>query len=218
MKKVASCSTHCAIQVLFDMAQYSEISAPTKLRNILVAFLFLLAVSSTIDGFTFLRPPPATRIIERSRAEHGRSLNLDRPKGHISQIYGAQDDGLATSSRRPASSSSLSVSAVEDPYESFPLFDKILFKLFAASVTAEMEKRSKDEPKNYGELMELINEMTKTRSSQRVNDQGKNMLKRLFPPWLLTQYKWMFAAPFPEVLEKLLYCRHDAAITNTTLS
>ena len=52
---------------------------------------------------------------------------------------------------------------------------------------------------DYGELMSLINEMTKTRSIQRVNDQGKNMLKRLFPPWLLTQYKWMFAAPFPEV-------------------
>jgi hypothetical protein len=91
-------------------------------------------------------------------------------------------------------------SAEEDPYESFPLFDKVLFKLFSASVTAEMEKKSDEEPKNYSELMALINEMTLTRSTQRVNDQGKNMLKRLFPPWLLTQYKWMFAAPFPEVL------------------
>ena len=184
------------------MVQYSECSAPRKLRHLLVAFLFLLAVCSTIDGFTFLRQPPFTARTERSRAEYDRSLFLGKPTGHISQIYGAPDDGLVTSSRSPASSSSLSISAVEDPYESFPLFDKILFKLFAASVTAEMDKSRKDEPKNYGELMELINEMTKTRSSQRVNDQGKNMLKRLFPPWLLTQYKWMFAAPFPEVLER----------------
>ena len=86
-----------------------------------------------------------------------------------------------------------------DPYDSFPIFDKILFKLFSASVTAEMQKSSDKEPKNYRELMDLINDMTKTRSIQRVNDQGKNMLKRLFPSWLLTQYKWMFAAPFPEV-------------------
>ena len=94
----------------------------------------------------------------------------------------------------------------EDPYNSFPLFDKVLFKLFSASVTAEMQKSSDREPKNYGELMDLINEMTKTRSVQRVNDQGKNMLKRLFPPWLLTQYKWMFAAPFPEVPTPSIYC------------
>ena len=90
-------------------------------------------------------------------------------------------------------------STPEDPYNSFPIFDRILFKLFSASVTAEMQKSSDKEPKNYRELMDLINEMTKTRSIQKVNDQGKNMLKRLFPPWLLTQYKWMFAAPFPEV-------------------
>jgi hypothetical protein len=94
----------------------------------------------------------------------------------------------------------VATSAEEDPYETFPLFDKVLFKLFSASVTAEMEKKSDEAPKNYSELMALINEMTLTRSTQRVNDQGKNMLKRLFPPWLLTQYKWMFAAPFPEVL------------------
>lgn len=179
------------------MAQYSGFSAPTKLWHILAAFLLLLGVSSTIDGFTFLRNPPFTAMKERSRSEYDRSMFVDSPTGRSSQIYGASDDGLVTSSCSPASS--VSASAVVDPYESFPLFDKILFKLFAASVTAEMEKRSKDEPKNYGELMDLINEMTKTRSSQRVNDQGKNMLKRLFPPWLLTQYKWMFAAPFPEV-------------------
>mmetsp|Transcript_22154 Transcript_22154/g.21383 ORF Transcript_22154/g.21383 Transcript_22154/m.21383 type:complete len:274 (-) Transcript_22154:366-1187(-) len=85
-----------------------------------------------------------------------------------------------------------------DPYENFPIFDKVLFHLFASSVTVEMGKTKKYTPRNYLELMSLINEMTTTRPIQQVNDQGKNMLKRLFPEWLLTQYKWMFSAPFPE--------------------
>ena len=52
-------------------------------------------------------------------------------------------------------------------------------------------------PRNYGQLMDLINQMTTTRPTTMVHDQGKNMLVRLFPKWLLEQYQWMFAAPFP---------------------
>lgn len=119
----------------------------------------------------------------------------------------------------------------QDPYDNFPILDKILFSLFSSSVTVEMNTIMKNEintevdtkittkmstqsdeksdqktgqkvyknPKNYNELIRLINEMSRSRSNERTNDQGKNMLKRLFPAWLLTQYKWMFSAPFPEV-------------------
>ena len=82
-----------------------------------------------------------------------------------------------------------------DPYESFSTFDKLLFARFSASVAAEMGTGSS--PRNYGELMDLINKMTTTRPTAMVHDQGKNMLVRLFPKWLLEQYQWMFAAPFP---------------------
>lgn len=96
---------------------------------------------------------------------------------------------------------------VDDPYDSFTLFDKVLFGRFAASVAAEISENPSSStdlsskrvevPRNYQQLMNLINVMTTTRSMSHVHDQGKNMLKRLFPDWLLEQYKWMFAAPFP---------------------
>ena len=35
----------------------------------------------------------------------------------------------------------------QDPYHSFPLFDKLLFFLFSNSVTAEMERKSETAPK-----------------------------------------------------------------------
>lgn len=82
-----------------------------------------------------------------------------------------------------------------DPYDSFSTFDKLLFQRFSASVAAEMGTESS--PQNYGQLMNLINQMTTTRNTAIVHDQGKNMLVRLFPKWLLKQYQWMFAAPFP---------------------
>jgi hypothetical protein len=54
--------------------------------------------------------------------------------------------------------------------------------------------------KDYRSLIHQITELTFKNSNSKVNivhDKGKNMLKRLFPNWLLQQYKWMFAAPFP---------------------
>lgn len=86
----------------------------------------------------------------------------------------------------------------DDPYDSFTFIDKILFSRFSLSVAAEMDKPTVAAPRNYGQLMALINEMTRTRPVAAVHDQGKNMLVRLFPKWLLTQYQWMFAKPFPQ--------------------
>lgn len=156
-------------------------------------FALLIIVDVEVSGFTRKCATVRTknrRLIQKSLIAYSRAR-------FCREIYGSSDnDGLFTNK---LSTSAVATSAEEDPYEAFPLFDKILFKLFSASVTAEMQKSSDEEPKSYNELMRLINEMTTTRSTQKVNDQGKNMLKRLFPAWLLTQYKWMFAAPFPEV-------------------
>lgn len=83
-----------------------------------------------------------------------------------------------------------------DFYESFSLVDKLLFKRFASSVAVEM--RLDKEPENYEQLIENINMLTFSRPFLQVNDSGKRMLTRLFPSWLLTQYQWMFAKPFPK--------------------
>ena len=85
-----------------------------------------------------------------------------------------------------------------DPYSNFTRFDKLLFSRFSASVATEMGKPVDEVPQNYADLMSLINEMTKSRPVQTVHRQGKNMLVRLFPTWLLPQYKWMFSKPFPK--------------------
>ena len=155
------------------------------LKSIVLLLLLLSIVDVEVLGFSSTIPhtqPLKIAQLHGSKREFSLSSSNDIIKG---------EDQCMTSTT--------SISVAEDAYTAFPLFDKFLFFLFARSVTEEMGKKPESVPKNYNELMSLINEMTKTRSIQRVNDQGKNMLKRLFPPWLLTQYKWMFAAPFPEV-------------------
>jgi hypothetical protein len=161
--------------------------------SFLTFIILLLKFDIGVDGFAHMK--------RSDHRQHYSQQSSDPIHHNDKNCYYRSDILICSASLdNKESPQKLSNSAIqEDPYNSFPLFDKILFKLFSASVTAEMQKSSDKEPKNYGELMDLINEMTKTRSVQRVNDQGKNMLKRLFPPWLLTQYKWMFAAPFPEV-------------------
>jgi len=46
--------------------------------------------------------------------------------------------------------------------------------------------------KNYSALIDMVNSMTFTRPSSSVNVQGKNMLVRLFPSFLLPTYKVVF--------------------------
>ena len=172
------------------MPKFNDSISFTESRTAKTLFLiFALLLNMKVKVYGFTRGCSVMRTENHNRIEREMNSNTINSRGEIGcLINGRSTLGAVTTSTE------------EDPYESFPLFDKVLFKLFSASVTAEMQKNSDQEPKNYGELMELINEMTLTRSTQRVNDQGKNMLKRLFPPWLLTQYKWMFSAPFPEVL------------------
>ena len=155
------------------------------LQSIVLLLLLLSIVEVEVLGFS-----SAIRSTQRSK--------FAQLHGRYRQFCLNSNDDIATGGDQ-CTTATTSISVVEDAYTSFPLFDKFLFFLFARSVTEEMGKKSEMTPRTYNELMSLINEMTKTRSIQRVNDQGKNMLKRLFPPWLLTQYKWMFAAPFPEV-------------------
>jgi hypothetical protein len=85
----------------------------------------------------------------------------------------------------------------QDPYTSFSLAEKVLFNRFAASVAVELGNEIVVPAKNYGELMAQINVMSSCPDIASINAKGKAMLVRLFPRWLLMQYKWMFAAPFP---------------------
>ena len=84
-----------------------------------------------------------------------------------------------------------------DPYESFNNFEKLLFSRFGQSVSEELYGNPHQDPKNYKELMTMVNYMTRSRPIEQVNRQGRNMLVRLFPSWLLPAFKIMFANPLP---------------------
>lgn len=100
----------------------------------------------------------------------------------------------------PVRTGSRSTYMVEDPdtdlFDSFSFTDKLLFQRSSKSVANEIGRPS-EVPRNYQQLISMINSMTFSRSASQTQDQGKNMLKRLFPGWLLSQYKVMFARPFP---------------------
>ena len=85
---------------------------------------------------------------------------------------------------------------VRDPYEEFSPLERLLFRRFAESVATELGDGTPS-AQNYGDLMKMINRMTFTRPISRVNEQGKKMLVRLFPPWLLPLYKKLIQSPFP---------------------
>ena len=85
-------------------------------------------------------------------------------------------------------------SRMNDIDQSFSSLDKILFNRFSASVSDEIE-----EPRTttYTALINQISDMTIKYPLDVVHTKGKRMLTKLFPSWLLSQYKWMFATPFP---------------------
>ena len=90
------------------------------------------------------------------------------------------------------------LTSLEDPYRSFTPFEKLLFKKFANSVSLELYGSSEKSAKDYNSLMLQINEMAVTRPLSRVSQQGRSMLLRLFPSWLLPAYRILFAKPFPD--------------------
>ena len=87
-------------------------------------------------------------------------------------------------------------SSVQDPYETFTPFERLLFRRFADSVSAELNDGSPSAT-DYKELMASINRMADTRPLTQVNQQGKSMLVRLFPSWLLPLYKVLIQGPLP---------------------
>jgi len=97
-----------------------------------------------------------------------------------------------------------SSSRTEDAYESFSPFEKLLFQRFADSVATELDDGSPSAT-TYSDLMAMINRMTFSRPLAQVNAQGKNMLVRLFPPWLLPMYKVLIQRPFP-TLSAVMNC------------
>lgn len=108
-----------------------------------------------------------------------------------------RSSGRPGAQRCPALSAAVDVKAeAADAYESFTPFERLLFGRFAASVATELADGSAP-ASSYSELMAMINRMTYSRPLPRVNAQGKNMLVRLFPGWLLPMYRVLIQAPFP---------------------
>eukprot|EP01041_Mallomonas_annulata_P010601 gene10601-22136_t len=83
----------------------------------------------------------------------------------------------------------------KDVYYSFSAIDKVLFSRFSASVANEMGDAAP--PQSYSGLISMISQMVRSRPTKVAHDQGKNILVKLFPRWLLDQYKVMFSKPFP---------------------
>tara|TARA_B110000090_G_C13290461_1_gene411792 strand:- start:612 stop:839 length:228 start_codon:yes stop_codon:yes gene_type:complete len=65
-----------------------------------------------------------------------------------------------------------SIGGKEDYYESFNPFERLLFNRFADSVAAELGLPDK-KATNYLDLMTMINFMTRSRPSEKVNEQGR---------------------------------------------
>jgi hypothetical protein len=70
-------------------------------------------------------------------------------------------------------------------------FDQLLFRLFAKSVAKE--NKSLKIPNNYRDLITMISTMTVMDKPAIVHNKGKNILIKLFPPFLLPLYKLSFA-------------------------
>ena len=122
--------------------------------------------------------------------------NTRRVETSTTRRYGREDWKLEEKERSEA---------IQDPYESFPLWEKILFKRFARSVAAEVGQLQQEDgfigsthpAQSYQELIEQINTMTFSNVATEVHSKSKRMLSRLFPGWILRQYKFMIAKPFP---------------------
>jgi len=89
-----------------------------------------------------------------------------------------------------------------DPVREFTVLERFFFHRFAASVATELENslvpgRIISPATSYRGLIAQINEMSRDPDTDAINVKGKAMLVRLFPRWLLRQYQWMFADPFP---------------------
>lgn len=91
----------------------------------------------------------------------------------------------------------------DDSIDSYAYIEKVLFSRFALSVTNEINIDVKNEsamlavPKDFTSLIQMINTMAKGDTNE-VHIKGRRMLVNLFPSWLLPQYRWMFAKPFPK--------------------
>ena len=89
----------------------------------------------------------------------------------------------------------------QDFFASFSPLEKFLFQRFEASARSVISDGMIDPAptpaRNYGELIDTLQQLTLSVPSYKVNEYAKHMLVRLFPRWLLVQFKAMFAQPFP---------------------
>ena len=87
-------------------------------------------------------------------------------------------------------------SCVQLAHDDFTLFDKLLFHRFSASVATQLPAKTVPAT-TFKELIKQIGSMMVSNPVEIVHEKGKAILVRLFPSWLLTQYRAMFARPFP---------------------
>jgi hypothetical protein len=85
-------------------------------------------------------------------------------------------------------------------FDSFGILDRLLFSRFAESVAGEIQQPAAN---SYFDLIEQINTLNREYPPSVVHEKGKRMLTKLFPSWLLPQYKWMFAVSFPNLSARM---------------
>ena len=96
----------------------------------------------------------------------------------------------------PPSYMSTKVNEKSDISDRYTKFERMLFNLFSSSVAKEA--RLEKPPETYKDLISTISFMNfNTKNMSIVHDQGKNILVRLFPPFILPLYKLSFAK-FPK--------------------
>ena len=84
----------------------------------------------------------------------------------------------------------------ELPVVKYNQLEQLFFNLFAKSVAIEMNHINKT-PTTFKDLIKLINKMVNSSPISKVHDQGKSILVRLFPPFILPLYRLSFAK-FPQ--------------------
>ncbi len=86
-----------------------------------------------------------------------------------------------------------------------PALDRLFLMVFRkkmAKLVGE-EKDSKLPNDDYQGLMELTSKMNASYSQEEVQKIAQEVLKSLFPDFILNNFGWMFAKPFPEFSSKM---------------
>lgn len=78
-----------------------------------------------------------------------------------------------------------------DAYANFTMVDRVFFSTFASAVANEIGGGAAP-ASNYNDLIAMINSLVASAPPLQVQEKSKQMLVRLFPPFLLPAYKILF--------------------------